>query len=82
MIDPFCCVDAWDDICADEADEICYLTETCGPDSGSCFLDNGTAGCNNVSCCEVVCALDDYCCTTEWDQPCADKAAEAPECRQ
>jgi len=33
-VDPFCCCDVWDDICADQAGEICYLTRTCGRTAG------------------------------------------------
>ncbi|MGD2108684.1 MAG: thrombospondin type 3 repeat-containing protein [Phycisphaerae bacterium] len=79
--DPFCCIDAWDDICATEASESCFLIESCGPDAGSCFIvDEDPAdspGCNQPSCCEVVCAEDAFCCNTDWDQDCVDRAQTA-----
>jgi hypothetical protein len=31
-------------------------------------------GCNDVSCKECVCDLDELCCTEEWDQQCVDEA--------
>jgi hypothetical protein len=73
-VDSFCCEVGWDDICADEAAEICG---DCGdPAAGSCFEPNGTIGCDNFECCAAVCAVDSFCCDTEWDEVCADEAAE------
>jgi hypothetical protein len=48
----------------------------CGPGAGDCFSDNGTPGCENVECCEAVCALDPFCCDVLWDGLCASEAAE------
>jgi hypothetical protein len=78
-MDPFCCIDNWDDICAGEAADNCFLLDTCGPDAGSCYSANSTPGCNQVSCCETVCATDPYCCNTEWDATCGELATT--ECR-
>ncbi len=78
-LDPFCCIDTWDDICADEALDNCVMLETCGPDAGSCFFENASPGCNQVDCCEIVCPDDPFCCNTEWDQQCAERAVT--ECR-
>jgi len=44
------------------------------PGSGSCFEPNGTPGCINPDCCGMVCAVDPFCCNTEWDQLCASQA--------
>lgn len=51
---------------------------TCGPPenpfcpgSGSCCEDTGTEACDDVSCCELVCACDPFCCDTLWDIDCA-----------
>ena len=69
MEDPFCCVDTWDGLCEQQANGLCALT--CGaPDTGSCFATNPTPGCDNVSCCELVCAEDPFCCDTQWDDEC------------
>ncbi|MEE9129435.1 MAG: right-handed parallel beta-helix repeat-containing protein [Phycisphaerales bacterium] len=69
VIDPSCCLTAWDQECADLATQICGL---CGePGSGDCFEANGTPGCEDAACCEIVCAADPDCCTDQWDQLCA-----------
>ena len=51
----------------------------CGnPDAGDCFTANGTPGCGDVACCELVCAPDGfaYCCEIAWDGVCAKRALE------
>ena len=78
MIDPFCCIDTWDDICAQTARSACFLT--CVPGAGGCFTpqpNGGPAGCEDLSCCELVCAQDQdpFCCDTTWDQSCVDRAS-------
>ena len=45
-IDPFCCQNDWDAICAETALANCG---GCGlPTSGSCFMPNGSSGCTNA----------------------------------
>ena len=53
-----------------------------GGGGGDCCVANpGTTCCADQSCCDAVCASDAYCCTTEWDQICADMAATlCPAC--
>ncbi len=46
----------------------------CTPTSGDCCTANGTAGCQNVPCCETVCATDPHCCNTFWDETCRQRA--------
>ena len=47
----------------------------CGdPAQGSCAEPNGTAGCDDSACCELVCAIDDLCCTDVWDEFCVEYA--------
>jgi hypothetical protein len=46
------------------------------PGSGDCFVANGTPGCEDDTCCSSVCAVDPFCCDNEWDQTCADEAAD------
>lgn len=41
-----------------------------------CCFANGTTGCDNQSCETTVCDADQYCCETEWDQLCVDRAAD------
>lgn len=35
-----------------------------------CFIANGTPGCDNAYCETANCAVDSYCCETEWDNIC------------
>lgn len=50
--------------------------DACGwPFSGSCFLSNpGIPGCDQGSCCTLICGSDPYCCHVEWDGFCATQA--------
>jgi len=52
------------------------------PGTGDCFEQNGTPGCDEVSCCLGVCAVDPFCCDAEWDSLCASTALSlcAPAC--
>jgi len=76
MEDPYCCLNEWDDLCADEEAE--YCRSSCGDGAGDCFATegNGSPGCESPDCCAEVCARDAYCCRTEWDTTCAEKAAQ------
>jgi hypothetical protein len=46
------------------------------PGEGDCCEANGTPACDDAECCAAVCAIDAFCCDVEWDQVCADEAAE------
>ncbi len=76
-VDPFCCLDSWDTICANEANELC--PNLCGSDqvcpnlTHGC-LEQGTPGCNDVTCCNAVCSADPFCCVVKWDAFCAESA--------
>jgi hypothetical protein len=49
--------------------------DVCGqPGAGDCFAANGTPGCNDSTCCNLVCAIDPSCCTIVWDAMCAQLA--------
>jgi len=76
--DPFCCEGAWDQVCADEAILVCgACSELCGsPLAGDCCSKNGTPSCSDAACCEAVCAVDSFCCDIEWDDLCAERAAD------
>jgi cysteine-rich repeat protein len=67
--DPYCCVDTWDGQCVDEAFVPCRFA--CGGISGGCFTANTVPGCSDVTCCEAVCDIDDFCCDVTWDENCA-----------
>ena len=58
----------------------CPQPGPCGPGAGDCFSPNGTPGCDNTACCESICAVDPFCCDTEWDQLCVDAALLDPVC--
>jgi transglutaminase-like putative cysteine protease len=42
-----------------------------GDPSNDCCFGNGTPGCSEPSIEACVCALDSFCCTTQWDATCA-----------
>src|SRR5262249_38714645 len=70
-IDPYCCNNSWDGICANEGIDMCT---TCGQASaGSCFF-SGTASCDDTTCCDAVCTIDSYCCNNSWDSICVGEA--------
>ena len=50
-----------------------------GQDSGSCCEARGAGGCGDSAVEACVCALDAYCCETEWDAFCA-SAVETNQC--
>lgn len=55
----------------------CTGAAICDNASGSCCAKegNGTPGCSNSECCEMICADDPHCCETEWDEICALQAS-------
>lgn len=47
----------------------------CGDaDAGDCFEANKSPFCDDLLCCKTVCAIDPFCCDTEWDLACVDTA--------
>ena len=75
---PFCCDTVWDDLCAQQAGvlcTICFPPPTC-PGGGDCCQFNGSPGCDDAACCELVCAVDEFCCLSLWDNICANTAAD------
>ena len=78
-IDPFCCEIPWDEICVDQAEEICSICgAACGsPAAGPCCEANPTPGCEDAVCCAVVCSFSSACCVGEWNEGCAQIAAES-----
>jgi hypothetical protein len=81
-LDPYCCSEAWDALCAGRADLTAACSQAvhpnCGkPGSGSCFaIRDGLPGCADSGCCAAVCTLDSYCCTFAWDDVCVDAASK------
>jgi len=75
--DPFCCLTTWDAACVNEAQTQCLLS--CGRDAGECGTTHTSPGCNDQTCCALVCDAvdgDPFCCNTEWDQVCVDLAVQ------
>lgn len=56
------------------------VTATSGAFSGDCCSPNNSPGCDQPACVAVVCPLDPFCCTTEWDLLCALAAQELCDC--
>ena len=49
----------------------------CGdPAAGDCCLAGSAPACSDEACCTLVCATDAFCCDTQWDQFCANAAAQ------
>ncbi len=48
----------------------------CDDAAGDCCEANGTPGCDDPECCEIVCAIDPFCCDQNWDSICAGEAAD------
>ncbi len=42
----------------------------CAPGSGPCDVPHATPGCEDPECCKLICDVDDFCCSTEWDIEC------------
>ena len=74
--DPFCCDTAWDSTCALQAAGACSICSTGCPGGGDCCVNNGTPGCNDEACCELICESDPFCCDSFWDGVCAGQAQE------
>ncbi|MFO0963143.1 MAG: hypothetical protein U0625_09590 [Phycisphaerales bacterium] len=46
----------------------------CSASSPPCFASHPEPGCNDVACCQSVCAQDPFCCSDNWDVGCAQRA--------
>jgi hypothetical protein len=75
---PGCCsLGAWSAGCAYLATQICDICPPpCGEGKGDCYIANGSAGCEDPSCCEIVCAMNPGCCVNNWTQTCANLAMQ------
>ncbi|MDA1008151.1 MAG: hypothetical protein O2800_03980 [Planctomycetota bacterium] len=71
-VDPFCCAETWDGICALYAGNLCSTTSyECGdPAAGDCAVPHGNPACANLDCCTAVCQLAPECCSATWDFIC------------
>ncbi|MFM7798836.1 MAG: hypothetical protein ACKPBA_07610 [Planctomycetota bacterium] len=50
----------------------------CNTSAGDCDVVHATGGCNIISCCEQVCAIQTSCCDVGWDSSCVGIAI--PQC--
>ena len=56
------------------------LAGLCGdPAAGDCCIATGKPGCNDDTCCNLVCNLDPFCCLAGWDSMCANLAIDLCE---
>jgi hypothetical protein len=69
-VDPFCCNNAWDGVCA------ARVASTCGKTCSNCTASICTAkatpigtGCDG-RCAASICAVDPFCCNSAWDDIC------------
>ncbi|MFO0873673.1 MAG: hypothetical protein U0575_06835 [Phycisphaerales bacterium] len=70
FVDPDCCDTQWDVFCVELASENC--PGLCGAlASGDCFSTHANPACSDMTCCELVCQFDQYCCLEAWDTNCA-----------
>lgn len=85
-LDPFCCGEddiisgrgpyRWDAICVQHARQLCQgffpgaPNPICEAATGPCFGAHPGAGCNQVSCCALVCDANPSCCTSFWSDTC------------
>ena len=58
------------------ADVDCPIPPPPPPDVSDCCFSNETPFCDDPDCQELVCAIDPYCCDTEWDGICVGEAIE------
>lgn len=84
-LDAFCCTNTWDAVCAGAAVNnanaagVCAGVSDC-PGGGSggqpCCSPSasGTPGCEWAACQAAVCAIDNFCCTFQWDLICSNLA--------
>jgi len=87
---PFCCDEdfgEWNVFCADLANLFCGCEPPChgGPGAdrcnapilgGGCFDTHPFTGCNIPDCCNLVCDIEPFCCTVEWDAVCRNIASD------
>ena len=71
--DDFCCNEAWDGMCVDQAHNDCGAQCQVGS-GGDCCAGNGSTGCDDPMITQCTCELDPYCCDEEWDGLCVSEA--------
>lgn len=75
--DPYCCDKAWDEACVNAAKYGTCGTVCAQPvELGPCCTGGDTPGCEDDAIATCVCAVDPYCCTTQWDDVCVGYVAQ------
>ncbi|MHC5112242.1 MAG: hypothetical protein ACYTHJ_20485, partial [Planctomycetota bacterium] len=75
--DRYCCDVEWDGRCVREAEGFCNgAFDTCGSGQGCGVTDLEQAGCDDATCCQMVCEQDPICCLDMWDELCVAAAAD------
>lgn len=74
-VEPDCCDVEWDTFCAQIAQFGCDEPTGC-PSIGSCFEPHGAPGCEDATCCNLVCTANPLCCDLTWDDGCVELAIE------
>jgi hypothetical protein len=72
-LDDICCSSGWDDICVQEAGQ---CGAPCMGGGGDCCAVQAVPGCSDPALEACVCAFDDFCCSTQWDDVCVDEAVQ------
>jgi len=77
---PFCCSDAWDELCVKAAGMMCpqacdTTTAGCAGSLNDCLQFGEGPGCADANCCVAVCLIDPMCCDVQWDLSCAAQAS-------
>ncbi|MFK7958979.1 MAG: hypothetical protein AB8G96_00500 [Phycisphaerales bacterium] len=67
---PECCGSAWDEMCVELAQRLCERPPACAVATNDCDDVGRRGGCADRTCCEFVCRIDPYCCTSRWDELC------------
>ncbi len=80
-VSPYCCDPNhnWDTVCVELAYELCenlQCVQYACPGEWDCCDTHSSPGCENESCCFLVCELDPPCCIDGWDQYCVKEAED------
>lgn len=94
--DPFCCTTTWDELCAGNAAELCYVCGGDGPDPGACCFSNGSCvvtvtefqcevfggiyNDDSNACSNGACASTADCCISHGSTGCNDASCEDLVC--
>jgi hypothetical protein len=69
-----CCAGDWTEACAGLAQSQCDAGCDTVDGGSCCDGESGAPGCDTMAVEECTCALDEYCCDTEWDAVCVEMA--------